>query len=314
MAYKLDFDLSALNTAQIAVHSLWSHSKASEKYLDVTFKYPMDAFEFGLPIEYRRTGLDLATKDEIREYLPFAYKACNPDKWGTWKIDQKAFWDGKPKALITRPFFDILQRDFKWKCRSCELPKNDNPARRTQDIKEYGYTLATKTVRCTRSCGKKTTHLQLLPIPRLGVHGYETWSPELRDRIIKVLKRYDAFEGRKINSDSLLPDHKFSEIRWDHNTKRSSLEDITDQDIKRDFQLINNQRNQQKREACRACNKSGDRGFPLGIKFFYEGNARWPDDVPRRGKAAEKGCAGCGWYDLEKWRKSLIKRTSVIPS
>jgi hypothetical protein len=148
----------------------------------------------------------------------------------------------------------------------------------------------------------------------LGARGYETWSPELRDRIIKVLKRYDAFEGRKINSDSLIPDHKFSEIRWDHNTKRSSLEDLTDEEIKNDFQLINNQRNQQKREVCRKCKQSGVRGYPLGIEYFYQGNSKWPINVAPQGKAAEAGCVGCGWYDLEKWRKSLVKRTSVIPS
>jgi hypothetical protein len=27
--------------------------------------------------------------------------------------------------------------------------------------------------------------------------------------------------------------------------------------------------------------------------------------VPKQGKAAEAGCQGCGWYDLQAWRDSL---------
>lgn len=307
MAEDLEFDLGELNTEHIAVHSFWHHSKASEKYLDVTFSYPRKKCRFGIPIEYRRTGLSLETADEVKDYLSTAYEYCNPAKWAEWKKEQARFWDAKPGAKVTRPFFDALLT-FEWTCKECQLPQNGNWARRTQDIKEFGYTFATKRVRCIRKCGKSTTHLQLVPIPRLGAHGYETWSPELRTRIVSVLDGYDAFEGRKIKADSLLPDHKFPEIRWDHDTKRSSLQHLTDDGIQNDFQLISNQRNQQKREACRACYQSGNRGYPLGIKFFYTGIAQWPDKVPKRGKKAEAGCDGCGWYDLEKWRQCLIKR------
>jgi hypothetical protein len=307
VADKLNFDLSKLNTAQIAVHSFWSHSKASEKYLDVAFSYPKKNCKFGVPIEYRRTGLSLETTEEVNAYLSTAYEYCDPAKWAKWKKEQTAFWNSKPGAGVTRAFFDALLT-FDWTCQGCQLPANPNWARRTQDIKDFGYTFATKRFRCTKKCGKSTTHLQLLPIPRLGARGYETWSPELRTRIVSTLAGYDAFEGRKVNEDSLLPDHKFPEIRWDIDTKRTSLELLTEQEIQNDFQLITNQRNQQKREACRGCYQSGDRGFPLGIKFFYEGNSRWPSNVPQRGKKAEAGCVGCGWYDLEKWRQALVTR------
>ena len=126
----------------------------------------------------------------------------------------------------------------------------------------------------------------MVPLPRrtLGGVGYQEWTPKLREKILRVLDNYDAFEGRQ--RIHLLPDHKFPEIRSD-------------------YQLIDNQRNQQKRECCRICKQSGLRPYPYGIKYYYQGDENWPKGVPSQGDAAEAGCVGCGWYDLEQWRRSL---------
>ena len=148
----------------------------------------------------------------------------------------------------------------------------------------------------------------LVPIRRGGVTGYETWSPELRDRIIGLLNVFDAYEAKTSKKEGLLPDHKFPEIRWDEETKRPSLENLTDEDIKKDFQLLSNQRNQQKREVCRACYQSGQRGVIYGIPFFYSGRPVWDEKIPKNGKAAEAGCVGCGWYDIVQWRDELAKK------
>jgi hypothetical protein len=123
---------------------------------------------------------------------------------------------------------------------------------------------------------------------------------------MRVLDNYDAYEGK--NGAHLLPDHKFPEIRWDQDSRRPDLTIMDDTMLRHDFQLLTNQRNQQKREVCRTCYQTNRRGFPFGIKFFYEGSETWPCDVPRTGRAAEKGCVGCGWYDLEAWRQALIAR------
>jgi len=45
----------------------------------------------------------------------------------------------------------------------------------------------------------------------------------------------------------------------------------------------------------------------MGINFFYKGDENWPKGVPRRGIEAEKGCVGCGWYDVAKWKEELNK-------
>jgi hypothetical protein len=154
-----------------------------------------------------------------------------------------------------------------------------------------------------------------VPIKRGGLTGYETWTSELRAHIVSVLGSYDAFEAKKTRKEGLLPDHKFPEIRWNSETRRCTLNNITDSDIRTDFQLLSNQRNQQKREVCRNCFQTGERGIVYGIPFFYKGIKTWDKSIPARGKAAENGCIGCGWYDINTWRTELNKHLNrSLPS
>jgi hypothetical protein len=284
------------------------HSKASERYADVVFDYPsQEVRELSVPLEYRRTGTEINDED-AEEYLEKVYADMSPDRRPAWVADQKAFWRAKPGAAVTKAFFDVLASDFAWHCVGCSLPKNPNFARRIQELKEYGYTLSTDTKRACRNCGKKKTHHQLLPIARGGITGYEVWSPALRARIVALLKNFDSFEAKAGKKEGLLPDHKFPEIRWDSETKRASLEDLSDAEILRDFQLLSNQRNQQKREVCRSCFQTGKRGTIYGIPFYYSGNENWEINIPKVGKNAERGCVGCAWYDIQAWRAELLGR------
>lgn len=286
-----------------------NHNKASERYIEVEFSWGKTIRMWDVPIEYRRTGVDFGDKsmEEVATYIKKVYDTCAPEKWKGFKADQEEFWAMKPNSSVTKPFFDILNKDYKWVSVPSQLPSNPNWARRIQDLKEFGYTIATNTSMQDKKTGKKCTHLLLLPIPRSVGTGYETWSPKMRTRIIKALNAIDSYEFRLVNKDSLLPDHKFPEIRWDTESKRDSLEELTDEEIKANFQLLNNQRNLQKREVCRSCFQTGERGTPFGIDFFYQGKRTWDVTIPKRGPEAEKGCVGCGWYDLQKWRDSLNK-------
>ena len=295
--------------AQVVVHGQRAHIKASERYVDVTFNYADGiSWEGSVPIEYRRTGTDLQEDEEIAAYLLEVQPHCHTVAWPKWKAEQESFWQAKPNAGITKAFFDVLS-SFRWTCVTCQCPSNPNWARRIQDLKESGYTIATDTGRYCPRCERKRTQLLLVPIPRGGISGYETWSPEVRKRIVRVLNSYDVYEGRSGNRDALLPDHKFPEIRWTEKTRRDSLDNLSDEDIRHDFQLMTNQRNLQKREVCRRCYQTGKRGTPFGIRFFWQGNENWPRDIPRSGKDAERGCLGCGWYDIEKWREVLNSRS-----
>ena len=83
---------------------------------------------------------------------------------------------------------------------------------------------------------------------------------------------------------------------------------MTDDEIKQKFQLMSNQRNQQKREVCRKCFQTGKRGSIYGIKYYYYGDENWDINIPQRGKEAEKGCIGCPWYDIAQWRSELLKK------
>lgn len=71
--------------------------------------------------------------------------------------------------------------------------------------------------------------------------------------------------------------------------------------------FLKQNRLEQKREVCRNCYQTGKRGIIYGIPFFYEGTANWDTSIPKKGKDAEKGCIGCAWYDIERWRRELLK-------
>ena len=285
-----------------------THAKASERYVDVVFRFDDSSdLTTSVPVEYRRTGTDVPD-DEIDSYLESVRVEVNPAKWSSWKAEQSKFWAGKPRAGVTKSFFDVLARQFKWSCTTCQLPTNPNFARRIQDLKEFGYTLGTHTNRPCPRCDKNTTQLVLLPLKRGGITGYETWTPMLRTKIISVLGAFDAFEAKVTRKEGLLPDHKFPEIRWDAETRRATLKHLTDAEIKADFQLLSNQRNQQKREVCRACFQTGVRGTVYGLNFFYKGKSTWDPSIPTQGKAAEQGCVGCGWHDINTWRTELLKK------
>jgi len=278
------------------------HSKASEEYVEVKFQYDDEVWEGWIPVEYRRTGTSI-TDDGLDEYLSEIYAQLNPNNRESWNEEQNRFWrEEKAGANVTKPFFDVLAAN-KWVCVNCKLPTNPNWARRIQDLKEFGYTISTDTKRYCQQCAANKTHLLLVPIPRGGKTGYETWSPALRRRILKLLGNYDIYEAAV--RGHLLPDHKFPEIRWDDKVAAENPDTMSDDEIRSKFQLLSNQRNQQKREVCRTCFQSGKRGVAFGIPFYYCGTQKWDPSIPKQGKQAEAGCVGCAWYDFAAWREAL---------
>lgn len=287
------------------------NTKASEEYVRVRFRYSDSEWDGWVPVEYRRTGVSISSSDQygLETYLNDIYSQMEPSKYQQWIVTQEKHWN-TTRSVETREIFNIL-KDGKWHCRNCDI-SNPNFARRIQDLKEMGYTIATHLNYHCPVCGNnRSTRLMLLPINRVEMagNGYETWSPALRARILRVLGNIDVYENT--SNRNCLPDHKFSEIRWDDATKAENPETMTDQEIQDKFQLLTNQRNQQKREVCRKCFQTGQRGSIFGISYFYAGNETWDDQIPQKGKAAEKGCIGCPWYDIDRWRKEL---TNLIAS
>ncbi len=290
------------------------NTKASEEYVHVKFFYPDVHKEWDgwVPVEYRRTGVSIpADKSEkLDVHLNKIYTQMHPARYSEWLDKQNKFWNST-RSVETKEIFNIL-KDGHWHCRNCEI-SNPNFARRIQDIKEMGYTISTHINYHCPVCGNtRSTRLILLPIDRveLAGNGYETWSPALRSRIIRVLGSIDVYEN--VVSRNCLPDHKFSEIRWDDDTKSENPETMSDCEIREKFQLLTNQRNQQKREVCRTCFQTGKRGVIYGIPYYYVGTDHWDSSIPVKGKEAEKGCIGCPWYDIEAWRTHLLNTLKEI--
>lgn len=296
----LNHNITLLSNAPII------NTKASEAYVSVKFDYGSSIWAGYVPIEYRRTGtfVDFNDKKSLYLYLNSVYVQMKPEHLLLWKQQQLDFWKTKPKATTTKEFFDTLSEGG-WKCGSCEMPRNPNPQRRVQDLKDFGYTIATDLSRYCSHCRRNTSQRMLLPLPRISIdgNGYETWSPQLRSRIIQILHSIDVYENSF--NRNCLPDHKFPEIRWDDSTKSENPDTMTDTEICAKFQLLTNQRNLQKREVCRHCYQTGERGVLFGISFFYAGGSLWDPSIPSTGKCAEKGCIGCGWYDISRWRDEL---------
>lgn len=295
-----------LDNKYIIVDSFREHSKASEKYIDVTF-VQKDGYTWkgSIPYFFRRTGLFIETAKDLVEYLNEIYPHFTKTEIDKFQAQEKKRWNDEMSGKkTTKEFFDNLL-DLEWKSVKYDLPTNPNWARRIQDIKEFGYTLATDTRRTVKGKYETGTHILLVPLPKGGVTGYEVMSPAFKAKAINVMESINVYEHSKANKHGLLPDHKFPEIRWDEETRAENPEEMPVNEIKEKFQLVDNQRNQQKREVCRKCFQKGKRGKLYGINFFYEGNENWNTDIPKIGKEAEKGCIGCGWYDIQKWRENL---------
>lgn len=296
--------LNALLGKGFAVTRRRDHGKASESYVDVTITHDDGSkWEGSIPFQYRRTGLNIETEEDLAEYLISIRHYFSKTHISEFVRIEKARWEPPSGELsgkeTTKGFFNALL-SMKWVSVESDCPRNPNWARRIQDIKEFGYTLATN----TNVPGKTGTYLLLLPIPKGGASGYEVISPALKERIIDLLNGINAYENSVTNRHGLIPDHKFPEIRWDEDTREVN-DDATSSDLISKFQLLDNQRNQQKREMCRACYQTGKRGIAFGIEYFYLGTINWPSGTPKNGRDAEEGCKGCAWYDMQKWRASL---------
>lgn len=296
-------DLNKLNRLlkgkNIFVSEEIHNGKSSEIY--VRTKFVQDngfTWETVVPYYIRRSGLFIESEEELVRYLEKIKPCFSRTRMNKWAKRERDKWE-KSSADVTKEFFFVLL-SFK---EETEFPPNDNPARRIQDIKDAGYTIAS-----IPGGPKKKTKRILLPITLNSEMGYETFTPQFKARVIRLLKGINAFEARPTTTKGLIPDHKFSEVRWDDETKAENSMDMTDEEIIEKFQLLDNQRNQQKREVCRRCFQEGKRGVLYGIPFFYSGSVDWPKDTPSIGKSAEEGCIGCAWYDIERWRTELVRK------
>ena len=229
-----------LNGTNITVRELIDNNKASETYVRTTFVQD-DGFRWDtvVPYVYRRAGLNIEKEEELAEYLISIKQYFRKQAMENWK--KQELKRGLIGGSVTPLFFNVL---LSFKEEFENLPVNPNSARRIQDIKDAGYTVAS----VPRPGGLKGYNRILLPLPLNTEMGYETFTPQFKARVIRLLRGRNAFEARVTAKKALIPDHKFSEVRWDDETKAENSMDMTDAEIIQKFQLLDNQRNQQKRE------------------------------------------------------------------
>ena len=297
------------NTRGIKIVGERAHMKASERYLDVTFAYSgKHTWSGAIPVVYPRWGMTGHDPQKAAKFVREAREALQPDNAEQWVKRECERWRKEhSRKKVTKPIFKKLLL-LEWQCPRCNLPRNSNPQRRIQSIKDMGYMLATSAQKACPNCGKSVMRFALIPIDTRRTPGYETISPKLRARIIQVLESYDAYEGKKRPGVNLLPDHKFPEIAWDADTPQENPDDMTDDEIRAKFQLLDNRRNLEKREACRRVAQTRNLGTLFGIEHYLGNGPSWPKGVPMTGAKSEAGWRLCPWYDIEAWRRSLNTR------
>jgi len=294
-----------LDGTGIVIGKCYQNSKASEYYVEVTFAQD-NGFKWStvIPYIYRRSNLRLDTDTTVIEYLKSIKKYFTKEAMDTWKTVELKKWEDNANKrsdkneLVTIEFFKKLL-SFTIEI---EMPENPNPQRRFQDIKDRGYVVSIFPI------GNKKWGKILVPIPLNAEMGYEVFSKQFKSRVIRLFQGVNAYESKKTPVGSLIPDHKFSEVRWDDETKGENPENMSDEDIINKFQLLDNQRNLKKREVCRICAQTGKRGVLYGIDYYPSGGPIWNPEIPQKGKEAEKGCIGCPWYDIQAWKKAVSEK------
>ncbi|MBW4666795.1 MAG: restriction endonuclease [Cyanomargarita calcarea GSE-NOS-MK-12-04C] len=132
----------------------------------------------------------------------------------------------------------------------------------------------------------------------------------LAQRILKLYLYTDVIEQRKRAGHELVIDHRFPMERWGE-SEPPHLTSMSEAEITNKFQLLkkdaSGNHNLLKSRSCERCIKTGKRGTPFGIRFWYQEGENWPS-IHQRGAEAEEGCVGCGWYDFDKWRNGLNQK------
>ena len=136
----------------------------------------------------------------------------------------------------------------------------------------------------------------------------------LVQRILQAYSYTDVIEQRQREKHELVIDHRFPMERWGK-SEAPHLTSMSETEIRKKFQLLkkdaSGNHNLLKSRSCERCIKTGKRGTPFGIKFWYKSGENWPSQH-QRGDEAEEGCIGCGWYDFETWRNALNQKLSQV--
>jgi hypothetical protein len=295
------------------VDSHFQSHRTTDIFKIVKFIYNDDiVWDGALPTYLVKKGLELSD-EAFDSLLEDWYECLEPAKRNLWIENEKqSNWGGKGKQdTSTYKVFNALSSG-NWECRKCG-PVNQTgsvqPAARIRDLKDKGYIICSQKKMCSAHCQTSQVHDILIMIPMLQSdfqHGNNLRKPiseTLQNRIKNELGRIEVCFSREMSNNSLVIDHKFPSQRW-NGPESANPDDMALEDIKKKFQLLTNQANAIKSRNCESCVKDKKRGVFMGIKWYYVGDENWNGD----NEYDEKGCIGCPWYDLEKWKTELLTK------
>ena len=224
------------------------------------------------------------------------------------------FFDKKTKIYLVY----LILNDCQWHCRECEYPhvqttqiaggsgiqglQRGTKTRLGMDIESGNHfcTICDRTTRHDRWRGHLHDQIPAPSMPR-----------PFAKRAVDLLGSRDVVENTERPANQLTIDHKIPMIRWNAEIaeKQGAFSEMGEDEIRANFQLLKASNgsvshNMPKSRSCEQCYKTGHRGTPFGIAFFYKGGPRW---APKDKKDAS-GCVGCGWHDFLKWRQELNRR------
>lgn len=303
MAYP--FENKKINS-NISTLCLFKIEKMEDLYLQVRFKYQRVIWNGAIPIKAKYQGVNIPlTKDDVFDWVQKCYAELEPLNLRLWQQEQDEFWNAR-KSEDTRLVFDALNgtdSTTKWLCRKCGPVPQVNPqaGARIRSLKQLGYHIATQKLQC-QSCGNKQYFDLLIRLSRNAAENQKrfTLSKTLRNKILSVLPNEDSAFAVVLDKKACIIDHKFPSSRW-VNGETINHSSMTEEEISAKFQILSNQTNLQKERYCQRCVIEGIRGDFFGIEWYYEGDRVWRGTS----KADEKGCVGCPWYDIRKWKQEF---------
>lgn len=283
-------------------------SKTTDKFHEVKFEYPENQSWIGcVPKTYKELSLELSY-EEVCSNLEIWYEELRYENRAKLRTQALTKWGaGSPESTETgKVFLKLLDANCEWVCRTCGTGKiNDQPAARIRDIKKRGYIIGTKTRNCP-TCKTRTYH-DILILLTLNTQKKTEYRQPIDDatksRIITVLNYKDAVFDVTRTAREFVIDHKFPSQRW-NSVESLNHRHMSEDDIRKKFQLLTNQTNMLKSRFCDDCVKTGIRGTFMGITWYHIGDNKWNGEA----MGYEAGCNGCPWYDIDLWRKKLSEK------
>lgn len=295
---------------KIIINDEFTAEKTNDVFLSVVFSYEDGIVWNGVVPKYlEKQGVEF-TDEEISEKIPEFYEVLNPVNRSNWINESDSKWSSKENQT-----YRVLNALYsgEWECRvHGPVPKaNPQPAARLKALKILGYIIGSRRRSCD-ICKKVTMHDILVMLPDFETrftHGNELRKPMsdfLKERIKSLFGKRESCFNIVRTSKELIIDHKFPSQRWSE-PESDNPDTMSDDEIKAKFQLLSNQTNMWKSRYCDRCVKEKLRGDFMGIIWYYEGDNKW-----RAAKNDEKGCHGCPWYDMTKWKKKLMDFLMIL--